>query len=94
MKGTKKGKRGFLFRWTRRLFLLGTVLLFLVIGAAADVVGNYNAGEFLRYFSVSGHVQSFMLGVVRLRDVIYYLTFIGFMLFLTNRVLESRRWRA
>jgi ABC-2 type transport system permease protein len=70
------------------------LLFFLVIGTASSYVGNYKAGEFLRYLSVSGHIDSFLQGVIRLRDVVYYLSFTGFMLFLTDRVLESRRWRA
>jgi len=69
------------------------LLFFLVIGTAADYVGNFAASEFLRYLAISGHMESFLKGVIALRDVVYYLTFIGFMLFLTNRVLESRRWR-
>lgn len=69
------------------------LLFFLVIGAAADRVGNFAASEFLRYLSINGHMDPFLRGVISLRDIIYYLTFIGFMLFLTNRVLESRRWR-
>jgi ABC-2 type transport system permease protein len=69
------------------------LLFFLVVGAAADYVGNYSAGEFLRYLAANGHVDSFLRGVISLRDIIYYITFIGFMMFLTNRVLESRRWR-
>ncbi len=70
------------------------ILFFVSIAAAASYVGNFAAGEFLRYLSVSGHVEGFLSGVIRLRDILYYITFIGFMLFVTNRVLESRRWRA
>ncbi len=69
------------------------LLFFLVIGAAADYVGNFSAKEFLAYITFSTHVDSFIKGVIVLRDIVYYVTFTGFMLFLTNRVLESRRWR-
>jgi len=69
------------------------LLFFLVIGAAAGFVGNFAASEFLRYLSLSGHVETFLKGVLAAQDVVYYVTFAGFMLFLTNRVLESRRWR-
>ncbi len=69
------------------------LLAFLVVSAAADYVGNYAASEFLRYLSLSGHMNSFLSGVLSVRDIVYYLTFIGFMMFLTNRVIESRRWR-
>jgi ABC-2 type transport system permease protein len=69
------------------------LLFFLVIGAAAGYVGNFSAKEFLAYISFSTHIDSFIKGVIVLRDIVYYVTFTGFMLFLTNRVLESRRWR-
>lgn len=70
------------------------LLFFVVIGAAGSYVGSYKVIMFLQYLSISGHVTSFLRGLIDLRSVVYYLTFIGFMLFLTNRVLESRRWRA
>ena len=69
------------------------LLFFLVISAAAQYVGSYSASEFLRYLSLSGHMNGFLSGVLSLRDIVYYLTFIAFMVFLTNRVIESRRWR-
>jgi hypothetical protein len=33
-------------------------------------------------------------GVIALKDVVFYLTFIGFGLFLAHRSVESQRWRA
>ena len=40
-----------------------------------------------------GAPQDFQQGVIDTSDVIFYLSFIFFSLFLTTRVLESRRWR-
>jgi len=39
------------------------------------------------------HMDSFAKGVIETKDVVYYLSVIGFALFLTLRSLESKRWR-
>jgi ABC-2 type transport system permease protein len=39
------------------------------------------------------HFQPFMLGLVHLRDVVYYLAVTWAALFAATRVLEARRWR-
>jgi ABC-2 type transport system permease protein len=39
------------------------------------------------------HQVPFQVGVVHLRDVVYYLAVIYFCLFVSTRVLEARRWR-
>jgi ABC-2 type transport system permease protein len=39
------------------------------------------------------HQVPFQVGVVHLRDVVYYLALTYFALFLSTRVLEARRWR-
>ncbi len=46
------------------------------------------------YCSVLTHFESFSKGVIDSKDVVFYLTFIFFGLFLTTRSLESLRWRA
>jgi ABC-2 type transport system permease protein len=46
------------------------------------------------YCSVLTHFESFSKGVIDSKDVVFYLTFIFFGLFLTTRSLESMRWRA
>jgi ABC-2 type transport system permease protein len=38
-------------------------------------------------------LQDFQRGVIDTSDVIFYLSFIFFSLFVTSRVLDSRRWR-
>jgi ABC-2 type transport system permease protein len=40
------------------------------------------------------HFEPFSKGVLDTKDVIFYLTFIFFGLFLTARSMESLRWRA
>lgn len=51
------------------------------------------ANLFFEYVGGFNRFQSFMLGQTALRDVVYWLTLIAGALFLTTRVLASRRWR-
>jgi hypothetical protein len=44
--------------------------------------------------SLAEHFQNFGLGVLEVKDVVYYLSVMVGCLFLTTRVLESGRWRA
>lgn len=48
----------------------------------------------LAYLSVITHFESFGRGVIQLKDVVFYLSGIFFGLFLTERSLESLRWRS
>jgi ABC-2 type transport system permease protein len=48
----------------------------------------------LAYCSVLAHGESFTRGVVELKDVVYFVSVIFFGLFLTERSIESLRWRA
>lgn len=52
---------------------------------------NWLSGMF-SWFSLYKRYYTFTAGVVSLADVIYYLTFIGIMLFLAVRVIDKRRW--
>ncbi len=55
------------------------------------------AGAFTKvvvYLGLLSHVDDLFRGVLDLKDVAYYLSFITFGLFLTHQSLESQRWRA
>ncbi|MBI4515400.1 MAG: ABC transporter permease subunit [Deltaproteobacteria bacterium] len=47
----------------------------------------------LAQLSMFDHFETFVRGVIDLRDVLYFVCFIAFFNFLTLRVLESRTWR-
>ncbi|MEW5723686.1 MAG: ABC transporter permease, partial [Thermodesulfobacteriota bacterium] len=47
----------------------------------------------LEYLALTKHLLYFAKGVVDTRDLVFYLCFIFFFLFLTLRSLESKRWR-
>ena len=47
----------------------------------------------LRHLSVLEHFNNFSQGLIDTRDVVYYVSFALLWLFLTLRVLESKKWR-
>jgi ABC-2 type transport system permease protein len=55
--------------------------------------GPIEWGPFLVYLSPLGHFNNFSEGLINLKDIVYFLTFIGLSLFLTHRAVESNRWR-
>lgn len=70
----------------------GFSLFMWIIGWGAQSSGSA-IGEVLQYLSLIDHIDHFMKGILDTSDLIYYLSFIGFGLFLTHRVLDSQRWR-
>ncbi len=70
----------------------GALLIFWLIGFPA--YGQDPAlGGILRHLSLLQHFENFAKGVIASQDVIYYLNFTFFCLFLTLRALESNKWR-
>lgn len=47
----------------------------------------------LNYLSLTEHLSDFAKGVIDTKHVVYYLSFIGFSLFLTLKSVDSERWR-
>jgi ABC-2 type transport system permease protein len=74
------------------LLAFGTLLLLWLIDWSASFAGP-TAAKILSYLSIVQHLQDFQRGVIDTGDVVFYLSFTVFTLFLTTRVLESRRWR-
>lgn len=50
--------------------------------------------NFLIELPIDAHAKTMAQGVLQLKDIVYYVVFIAFFLFLTFRALESRKWRA
>lgn len=70
----------------------GLLLIFWVIGWSANFTSGAT-GNVLTYLSIIEHMDDFQKGVIDTKDVVFYLSFMFFSLFLTLTVLESRRWR-
>lgn len=68
------------------------LLMFYVIGLAARGQEGFWQ-NFFQYMSVSAHLEGFVRGIVRVTDVVYYVSLIFVGLFLTFRVVEAQRWR-
>lgn len=75
------------------LFVTFFLNLFLwVIGWSSQSAGGV-MGEVLEYLSIIAHMRDFTSGVINTSDVVFYLSFVGIVLFLTHRLVESTRWR-
>lgn len=48
--------------------------------------------KILNLFNISGHFSNFTDGMLDFTGIIYYLSFIGIMLFLTVQTIQKRRW--
>jgi ABC-2 type transport system permease protein len=56
--------------------------------------GASPALQVINYLSIVTHMENFSKGVIDSKDIVFYLSFIFFLLFLTKRSMESLRWRA
>ena len=70
----------------------GFSLFMWVIGWGAQAAGS-TTGQVLQYLSIVDHLDRFLKGLVDTSDLVYYLSFVLFSLFLCHRVLDSNRWR-
>ena len=77
-------------------FILGIVMCFVLLIIGEDIV-LFNAPDFLvplfSFLGLGAHFSSILRGVIDSRDLIYYLSVIGFFLYLSVLSLESRKWR-
>ena len=49
--------------------------------------------DFFNHISMTEHMQDFARGVIEISSLTYYVTVTVFFLFLTWKVVESRRWK-
>lgn len=61
-------------------------------GWASQTIGNFWTAEVIHYFSVSGHFEPLVKGVLSSSDMIYFVSFIGLSLLAAVKALESRNW--
>jgi hypothetical protein len=75
----------------------GPVIISTGLTATNTVTLPSGAGAFAQAVAKLGlltHLESLMKGVIDLKDVVFYLSFITFGLFLAHQSVESQRWRA
>jgi ABC-2 type transport system permease protein len=68
------------------------LLIFWIIGWLSESVAG-PAGKILEFLSLTNHFEMFAKGAIHSKDVIYFISFIFFFLFLSIRSVESTRWR-
>ena len=71
----------------------GALLGFWFIGWAIDPNSGKKIADVLTEFSIIQHLDNFVKGVIDTKNVLYYVLFIFTCVFLSARVLESKRWR-
>lgn len=76
--------------------ILSFVIIFLVYSVAflQFIKPDQNTQSLIEYFSVYGQMETSLKGILDTRPIIYYLSGISFFLFLTQRVLLSKRLKA
>lgn len=83
--------------WTQNQIVAGVVSLILslllwFLGVSGQTAGA-GMSQALNYLALNTHYESFSKGQPSLSDLIYFLSLIGLLLFVTTRSLETRRWR-
>ena len=74
-------------------FVLGTSLFALGFVARAIPFTTEGQLQIASYFNLFNHMRDFTRGIVDTRAVVFYVTATFLFLFLTLRVVESRRWK-
>ena len=75
---------------------VGVILLIVAYLANSQTIpatGEWQMVSVLFYFNLFKQMEDFTRGVVDTRTVIFYVSLTLFFLFLTLRVVESRRWK-
>ena len=74
-------------------FIIGIfiVLIFFLMDKMLMFVPVYLTG-FIQYLSVDYHLSNISRGVIDSRNLVYFVSIVGFFLFITVRILEIRKW--
>lgn len=63
------------------------------VGIGAEVVDSENARKFFEHISLNTHLSSLVEGTIRSSGILFIFSLIFLFCFLTERVVESARWR-
>jgi ABC-2 type transport system permease protein len=74
-------------------FALVLILFMLSLRSLVAIEAQGWEAEFFSYISMTEHMQEFARGVLQISSVTFYVTLTSFFLFLTWKVVESRRWK-
>jgi len=69
------------------------LVFMIIVGFLENLFTDSSFQELVGYLNVMQHMDDFGKGVVDTRRLVYYLSASVLLLFLSARVLESRKWR-
>jgi len=69
------------------------VLGLLILGWVEDPMAG-PVRKTIAYLAVTAHFQDFVKGVINVKDVVFYLSFAAFGVFLAHQSVASQRWRS
>jgi ABC-2 type transport system permease protein len=72
---------------------LGLTLFLLSMRSLVPIEAAGWEADFFRHIAMTEHMQDFARGVIELSSLVYYASATIFFLFLTWKVIESRRWK-
>lgn len=71
-----------------------TLLILYFADRIGQIVANIDLGLIIFQLTLQGHfIPTFAQGVIRAEDIVYYAGLIVVMLYISIRLVESRRWR-
>ena len=76
-------------------FIIGVflVLIFYLMDKTILFFAPSFLASFVQYMAVDYHLTNISRGVIDSRNIIYFLSMISFFLFMSIRILESRKWK-
>ena len=76
-------------------FIIGVfiVLVFYLMDKTILMFTPSFMASYVQYLSVDYHLTNISRGVIDSRNIIYFFSLISFFLFMTVRILESRKWK-
>ncbi len=76
-------------------FIVGVfiVLIFYLMDKTILLFTPSFMASYVQYLAVDYHLTNISRGVIDSRNLIYFFSLIGFFLFMTVRILESRKWK-
>jgi ABC-2 type transport system permease protein len=75
------------------LLSVGILFVLWLLGFLGSLLGDTLTGNILSYLSFMGHFDQLVRGLIDTKDLVYFMSGLALMLFLTHRVVESTRWK-
>jgi ABC-2 type transport system permease protein len=71
----------------------GLLLLLWLLAGLGSLLGDSTAGQLVSYLSFMEHYDHLVRGLIDTQDLVYFVTALILMLFLTHRVIDATRWK-